>query len=504
MKQRITFFTFLLILSATTSLFSQPLAKKQLEGLSQGITSEEVYGYVLEMADPKYKGRLAGSPEYMQVAQWTAERFREWGIEPAGDNGTYFQHFKQSYSDVFTPGAFSMILDGKKQEYTAPEDYYPGSNAAAGEVEGQLVFAGYGITAPELGYDDYENIDVQGKIVVIASGNPYKGEDATLRNQWGSFSSGRYKLQNAIEQGAAGAIYMDKLASPGAPYSEGFIYVHAGERPVADIFKAAGKNPRQLLKTIDETMTPQSFDLEVTAALTADTKYYPEAMTANVVGIIPGNDPALKDEVIIMGGHLDGQGYLGLLFSSALDNASGVANVMGAAKALGQLKGKLKRSVIFILFGAEETGLVGSEFYCMNPYFPAEKTVLFMNLDMVGNGKGLAVRGSESFPELNQHFVWASENLLNQSLRTAPYRHPVGRPRTDGAMFSLNGFRAFSVGTTDRVNPLYYHDPRDTAELLVPQIMRDAARLLFLSTARIATDDSFRASDLPSVSQFVN
>ncbi len=504
MKQRITIFTILLVLSATTGLFSQPLAKKQLEELSHDISSDEVYGYVLEMADPKYKGRLAGSPEYMDVARWTADRFREWGIEPAGDNGTYLQHFKQPYSDVFTAGSFSLNLDGKKQEYFAPEDYYPGSNAAAGEVEGELVFAGYGITAPDLGYDDYQEIDVQGKIVVIASGNPYKGDDVTLRNQWGTFSSGRYKLQNAMEQGASGAIYMDKLANPGAPYGEGFIYVHAGDRPVADIFNAAGKNPRELFKTIDETMVPQSFDLGLSAALTADTKYHPEGMTANVVGVIPGSDPLLKDEVIIMGGHLDGQGYMGLLFPSALDNASGVANVMGAARALAQLKGKLKRSVVFILFGAEETGLVGSEFYCMNPYFPAEQTVMFMNLDMVGNGKGLAVRGSESFPELNQHFVWANENILKQSLRTAPYRHPVGRPRTDGAMFSLNGFRAFSVGTTDRVNPLYYHDPRDTAELLVPQVMRDAARLLFVSTARVATDDSFRASDLPPVSQFVN
>lgn len=504
MKQRITFFAFLLVFSATSGLFSQPLAKEQLEGISHGISSEEVYGYAVEMADPRYKGRLAGTPEYMESAQWAADLFRQWGIEPAGDNGTYFQHFQQAYSDVYTPGSFTLMVDGKKTSYSAPEDYYPGSNAAAGKAEGELIFAGYGITAPELGYDDYQAIDVQGKIVVIAPGNPYKGEDVSLRNQWGSYSSGRYKLQNAIEQGAIGAIYMDKLASPGAPYSEGFIYVHAGEKPVADIFNAAGKNPQELLKTIDETMKPLSGDLGLTASLTADTRYYPEAMTANVVGVIPGSDPELKEEVIMMGGHLDGQGYLGLLFPSALDNASGVANVMGAARALAQLKGKLKRSVVFILFGAEETGLVGSEFYCMNPYFPAENTIMFMNLDMVGNGSGLAVRGSESFPELNQHFVWANEQILGQSLRTAPYRHPVGRPRTDGAMFSLHGFRAFSVGTTDRINPLYYHDPKDTIELLVPDIMRDAARLLFVSTARIATDDSFRASDLTPVLQLVN
>lgn len=494
----------LLLLFCANTAFSQNIGKQQFENISSTITSDEVYGYVLEMVDPKYKGRLAGTPEYMDVAGWIGDLFREWGIEPAGDNGTYLQHFKQAYSDVFSPGEFSLMINGQKKTYKAPEDYYPGSNAANGRQQGELVFVGYGITAPGLGYNDYQDIDVKGKIVLIAPGNPYKGDDAALRTEWGMFSSGRYKFQNALNHGALGAIYLDKLASPGGPYHEGFIYVHAGEQPIADMFAHTGTDPGALLKQIDETMRPASFSLGIQGVLAAETVYHPEGITANVVGIIPGSDPLLKDEVIIMGAHLDGQGFLGLFFPSALDNASGVANVMAAARALGQLKGQMKRSVMFILFGAEETGLVGSEFYCLNPYIPAERTVVFMNLDMVGNGSGLAVAGAESFPVLQQHFVWANEQIIGRSLRTTPFRAPVGRPRTDGAMFSLHGFRTFHVATTDRVNPMFYHDPRDVPELLVPDIMRDAAKLLFISTARMANDTSFTTKDLPGVSDFVN
>jgi hypothetical protein len=502
MKRIIAIFSLLLVFQGSQIVFSQPISLDPLASISETITADEVYSYVLEMVEPRYKGRLAGTPEYMEVAQWAADLFQKWGIEPAGDDGSYFQYFSQPYSEVKTPGAFSAFIDGQEIRYRAPEDYYPGSNAANGRIEGELVFVGYGITAPELGYNDYQDIDVNGKIVLIAPGNPYKGSDAEMRTSWGEYSSGRYKIQNALNHGAAGVVYMDKLASPGGPYQEGFIYVHAGQRPLEDIFATTGKKPSEILEAIDQTMTPHSFELNVKVALEADTEYHPDGITANMIGMIPGNDPELKDEVIIMGAHLDGQGYLGLLFPGALDNASGVANVMAAARALSKLNGQLNRSVVFILFGAEETGLVGSEHYCLNPLVPVEQTVVFMNLDMVGNGSGLAVWGAESLPGLHRHFEWANEKLIGRSLRSSPLRVPVGRPRTDGAMFAIHGFRVFHVSTTDRVNQLFYHDPRDVPELLVPEIMRDAAKLIFLGTAQMANDRSFRAADLPAAADF--
>jgi hypothetical protein len=503
MKNKVAIILYVLVFSLVPEISAQALTKGHLKQLADEITSEEVYQYVLEMVDPKYKGRLAGTPEYMEIARWVADLFYEWGIDAAGDDGSFFQFFDQPYSEVPSPGRLAVIFDGKAKDYFAPFDYVPGSNSARGSIEADLVFVGYGITAPELGYDDYASIDVKGKIVVIAPGNPYKGQQRHLQTQWGEYSSSRRKLDNAIRQGAAGAIYMDNLASPGGPYSEGFIYVHVAANVIEDIFAHQAADVKQLLESIDETMTPASFLMNSSAVLSAETTYHPHGITANVVGVIPGSDLQLKNEFIIMGAHLDGQGFLGTFFPGALDNASGVANVMAAARGLSQLRGQLKRTVVFILFGAEETGLVGSEHYCLNPLAGPEKTILFMNLDMVGNGSGLAVWGAESFPGLYEHFVNANQ-LIGRSLRTSAFRYPTGRPRTDGAMFSLHGFRTVHIGTTDRVNPLFYHDVRDTADLLVPEIMRDAARLLLLSAAQMANDHSFTADDLPKVSDFAN
>jgi hypothetical protein len=144
--------------------------------------------------------------------------------------------------------------------------------------------------------------------------------------------------------------------------------------------------------------------------IVADTKYFPTGNRATWLDLIEGSDPVLKDEVIIVGAHLDGQGYLGELFPSALDNASGVADIMGAAKALAQSETKPKRSILFILIGGEECGLYGSKFYADNPIFPIGKTVFMINLDMVGNGTGFFVSSGKSYPEIYRHFENANQN----------------------------------------------------------------------------------------------
>ena len=113
-----------------------------------------------------------------------------------------------------------------------------------------------------------------------------------------------------------------------------------------------------------------------------------------------------------------------------------------------------------------------------------------MNLDMVGNGEGLALWHGESYPEILEHFQRNNEKYIGRSLRANEGRMPVGRPRTDGLVFMLNGFRTFHVSTTDRVNPSYYHDPRDVPENLTPDIMRDVSALLFLGVLDLANDES--------------
>ncbi len=457
------------------------------------ITSEELMDYVHELTDTTYRGRLAGSPEYMDVADWAAGLFKQWGIEPAGDNGSYYQYFEWPYTEVLSTGEVTLYQDGEATRLSTPDDYYPGSSSFNGSVRQELVFAGYGISAPELGYDDYTDTDVQGKIVMIAGRTPYTGDNPDTLNLWGKYSSPVYKMENAHSQGAAGVLYLNKLASPGMPHFPGFYYAHIDTHVSEQIL---GKPLEETLEKIRQQGKPQSFTTDFEAEIVSRTRHHGKGTTANVIGYIPGTDPELKEEVIMLGAHLDGQGYLGFHLPGALDNASGVADVLAAARALSEFRGEMKRSVAFILFGAEEVGLVGSTLYCENPVFPSEKTLLFMNLDMVGNGEGLALWHGESYPELLKHFETNNEKYTDRTLRSSKGSMPVGRPRTDGLVFMQHGFRTFHVGTTDRVNPLYYHDPRDTAEHLVPEIMRDVSRMIAAGIVDMANDDSIRADEL--------
>ena len=483
---------FALVLLSGSALFAAHGSDNRQQ-VMETITSEEVMSYVHELVRPEYLGRLAGSPEYMEVACWVARQLQEWGIKPLGDDGSYFQNFPWPYTRVRSVGSLLLHRGGEQWTLTAPNDYYPGANSANGTTHAQVVFAGYGISAPELNYDDFAGMDVKGKIVMIAGGTPYRGNHPDTLNMWGPYSGSVYKMENAYLKGAAGVLYLDKLANPGAPYFDDFRYAHI-DNSVAE--KILNSPLADVLGEIRQSVRPNSFSTDFEATLASDTEFIADGNTANVIGYLPGYDPELKHEAIILGAHLDGQGNLGFHFEGALDNASGVADVMAAARALAQFRGQMKRSVVFIFFGAEEVGLVGSIHYCKNPAFSQENTLLFMNLDMVGNGQGLALWHGESYPEIYTHFARNNQQFIGRNLRTSPGNMPAGRPRTDGAVFMQHGFRTLHVGTTDRVNPMYYHDPRDVASNLVPDIMRDVSRLLFLGVLDLANDNSIRANEL--------
>jgi hypothetical protein len=496
---RLWLLLFLMVALNLPAFSTQPQNDSQearIARVLESITSDELMEYVHELADPKYGGRLAGHPDYMKSAAYVADKLKSWGVEPLGDDGSFYQYFPWHYSEVRSTGKLVLHSGRKKTSFQAPDDYYPGANSYRGKIKADVVFVGFGISAPELGYDDYAGIDVKGKLVMIASATPYTGREEELLNQWGPYSGARYKFANAREKGAAGVLYLDKMANPGAPYFPGFYYANIGPSVIGEVFSGMGKSADDVLKEIRENMKPNSFAIPRSKMeLVSDTRYFADGMTANVVGYIPGNDPKLKEEAIIIGAHLDGQGNLGFHFPSALDNASGVADVMAAARALAHFKGEMKRSVVFIFFGAEEVGLVGSIHYCENPSFGPRQTLTFMNLDMVGNGSGLAVWGGLSYPGVYQHFQDANETYMNRSLRATEARRPVGRARTDGAVFAQHGYPTLHISTTDRVNALYYHDPRDTADLLVPDIMRDVSRMLFRGIFGMANDETLKVDE---------
>jgi len=454
------------------------------------ISSNELLEYVNELSSDKYQGRLSGSAQYLQAAQWCAAKFKEWGVQPA-NNGSFFQYFHNEYSDVLSLGEVVYTNSNEQTNLQFQTDYLPGSNSSNGTVEAELVYVGYGITAPELGYDDYKNVDVKGKIVVLERDVPYTKNDPTLA-KWTPYAYHRYKFRNAVAHGAAGMIYNSMVANPNTVNLDGFVYAHVTNQVVEKIFSDAGKDYAEVSKQLKNMEIPSfAFPAGQKIKITAETIYHPDGKACNVVGMIEGSDPVLKNEVIIVGGHLDGQGQMGeVVFPSALDNASGVADIMGAAKAMAYSGVKPKRSVLFILLGGEECGLYGSEYYASNPIFPVEKTKLMINLDMVGNGTGFFLAGGKTYTDLYRHFENANNKWIHRTMQTNVANKNYGRPRSDESNFENVGIPTFGLWTRNSVFPVYYHDPRDKTDVLTPEIMEDAAKLLYLGILGLANDES--------------
>jgi len=480
---------FITIVFLSTRLLSQNSDSAKILKSFLTISSHDLLKIADELSSEKYKGRLSGSPEYMDAAKWCAGRFEELGLKPA-NNGSWFQYFPNAYSEVYSKG--SVILtnpDGEKTALQFPDDFMPGSNSASGTVSGEMVYVGFGITAPELGYDDYKNLDVKGKILIMETGIPYTKNDS-IQGRWTPYSYHRYKFKNAVEHGAKGLLYVGTIANPNTSFIENFVYAHISDKVAGQIFADAGKDYKEVKNGLTEFKIPSfAFNPKQKVSISASTKNYPDAKSCNVVGLIEGSDPILKNEVIIVGGHLDGQGYLGELFPSALDNASGVANIMGAAKALAQSEVKPKRSVLFILIGGEECGLYGSKFYADHPLFPVDKTVFMINLDMVGNGTGFFVSSGKSYPEIFSHFEAANQNYLHRKMEASEWRKSYSRPRSDAANFEYAGIKTLSLWTSGSVFPVYYHHPKDKTDVLTPEIMEDAAKLLYLGILGVANDE---------------
>lgn len=462
------------------------------EEIFHSVSSHDLLDYAAELSSAPYEGRLSGSPGYEKAARWVALQLESWGIRPLLPDSSYFQWFSNPWTEVLDPGSV-ILLPSKGVARTTrrvlefPEEFFPGSNSASGKVTGEVVYAGFGISAPELEYDDYAGLDVRDKIVMLESGVPYSKNDSLLKS-WEKYSYHRYKFARARELGAAGLLYTGLVANPNTSYLDGFVYAHVGEAVAGELMKESGHTYASLKKEISQTLKPNSFETGRKVTIKAKTRHFGENRSCNVIGMIEGSDPLLKEEALIVGAHLDAVGHPGMLFPGALDNASGCADLLGAAKALASSGVKPARTIIFVFFGGEECGLYGSRASVENPWWPREKVLFMLNLDMVGNGKGFFLQGGLSYPAYLEHFQQVNNEFIHRNLRSSENRISYGRPRTDSAVFQTAGYPTMNLWTTESVKTVYYHHPLDNTAGLTPEIMEDAAKLIALSLFRIAND----------------
>jgi hypothetical protein len=369
-------------------------------------------------------------------------------------------------------------------------------NSGNGEITAEVVYVGYGVTAPELNYDDYKGIDVKGKIVLVNRDVPHIDPRNPEYKKWVGYCYHQYKLENAVKHGAEGFIYIDGAsANPNITYDPSIIVCGIGPQPLADIFAGLKINNTELLEKMRKTFKPGSFNTGKIMTIRANTTRHPEGKGCNVIGMIEGTDPLLKSESIVIGAHLDAVGNAGgKVVNGALDNASGVVDIMGAAKAMAQSGIALKRSVIFVMFGGEENGLHGSRLYAGKPALPKEKNVVVINLDMVGNGTGLAVSGSSPYKQLLTYFEQANVKYIHRPFRgSAPEpTEYYGRPRSDAFNFSSIGYRTMSLGTTGGYKKVFYHLPGDDPDAVTIDIMESVAKMMYVAITNMANDATLK------------
>ena len=490
----------ILLLVQSPSGKAQSDYENQLLKQFHEITSEEMMGWVEKLCSAEFNGRLTGTPEYVASAEWVAARLKDWGIQPGEENNSWFQWFDWPYTVVNDIGYLSLNLrqpDGSVilKKYNYPDDYYPGMNSGSGEVTSEVIFAGFGITAPEHNYDDYKGIDVKGKIVLVNRDVPFVNPRDPEYSKWVAYCYHQYKLENAVRHGASGFLYVDGAsANPNISYDSSIIVAGIGQQPLDDIFSGLKTTNGEILEKIRKSLKPASFNTGKSVTIKANTTRHPEGKSCNVVGIIEGSDPVLKNEYIILGGHLDAVGKAGKVVNGALDNASGVVDILAAAKALALSGIPLKRSVVFLFIGGEEVGLVGSKLFSSRKYYPSEKTITYINLDMVGNGTGLYVGAGNPYKELLTYFEEANRKYIHRPMRvSAPSPGEYyGRPRSDEVIFRMAGYRTMSVYTTDSYKKVYYHLPGDDPDALTIEIMEDVAKMIYVAVSEMANDASLK------------
>ncbi|MBI3933788.1 MAG: M28 family peptidase [Acidobacteria bacterium] len=376
------------------------------------------------LASDELKGRGDGTPELDKAAAYIEEQFREAGLEPLP--GGFFQTFTAATGAELGKDNQLTARTPKSQSYRLRKDFIPLSFSGTGKTTGSVIFAGYGITAPEYNYDDYQGVDVKGKIVLALRHEPQETDQASLfrGRQLTRHAEFISKAINARNHGAVALLIVndpvnhsgrdDRLVPFGTssgPNDLGIPIVQVTQEVVTSWMKQAGKSFVELQKALDRNLQSQSFPLPVDFQLTVHTEVHQRRSDLkNVVGVLRGNDPQLRDEYIVIGAHYDHLGsgeqggtmapsQIGQIHHGADDNASGTAGIMELARYFAA-DGNLRRSLLFMAFAGEELGLLGSAHYVQQPLAPLDRTIAMLNLDMIGrvNNNKLYVGGVGTSP----------------------------------------------------------------------------------------------------------
>jgi len=432
---------------------------------------------VTYLASDSLEGRKPGTKSCDLAAEYIRKGFKEAGLTFINDEA--FQYF-QVTTDIKTGDHNELSVNGTP--YTLNKDYLPFSFSANASLTSTVAFAGYGFdfVADTTKWDDYQNLDVKGKWVLIFRGNPEPDKENSM---FLPYSKERSKVLAAKDKGAAGVLLVtgvvwdknDELANLSYDKSKsgsGIPVIHIKRELANKILEASGVTIENLEAEINKSRLPKSMLVQAEVSATTDVQLT-SVRTQNVIGVLPGKDAALKDQVIVVGAHYDHLGWGGpgsgsrypdtvAVHNGADDNASGTAALMELARMLKHLKTPLRKTVVFVAFSAEEMGLLGSSWYTSHPVYPLNKTDLMINFDMVGRMNkavpAISVGGTGTFNN--------AETLLNELLTGRSFKasySPEGYGPSDHAPFYADSVPVLYFNTGAHTD---YHTPGDDAQLL--------------------------------------
>jgi Zn-dependent M28 family amino/carboxypeptidase len=438
--------------------------------------SGRAIAHIEYFADPARAGRFSGSPGYVASAEYMADQFRGLGLQPLGDDGSYFQRFKQTVVSISAMPTLELVgPEGKA--YVPRRDFTErvGGRAGAGVAEGNVVYVGGGIRNAD--YSDYKGTHPEGNIVLIAG--PTDGDP----------------IDAAIRAGAKGVIFVTesdadvgiiKFSAIAAFERQTVPVVSVTEAVADELIAGSGKRIADLRHELEERQRraeqrpslqrvapePLSFDTSNRVKLSVSLGPVHEVDTMNVVGMLRGNDAERAKKFLIIGGHLDGVGVdpNGALFPAANDNASGPAVTIEIARVLVANRALLGNSFIFVGFAGEEEGLVGSEMFVQHSItrdWRPDNVVAFVNLDMNGCCGGLAA--SDEVFALHDRLKNAAERL-GYSLDYTP---PIGT--SDHFSYLRRRVPAITVGPTE-VGP--FHTTGDDVRSIDPDRLRESGEVV--------------------------
>jgi len=395
---------------------ADPNLKTALESIKGG----EILNHIKVLASDEFEGRGPGTPGEEKTVAYLTEQLRKMGLKPGNPDGTYVQPVPLvGFQAKQVNGSFETA--GKSVALTFPKNFVAVSRRMAQEVKvanSEVVFVGYGVVAPEYGWDDYKGLDVRGKTLIMLVNDPavpdpndpskldpafFKGRAMTYYGRW------TYKYEIASEKGAAAAILVHETGPAGYPFEvvqgswsrENFDIAQpqAGQVPsrvaiegwistekAKELFAASNRDFEALKKAaLRRDFRPEALNCRAQFAILNSLR---EVQSRNVIAKLEGSDPALKNEVVIYTAHWDHLGRDPALsgdqiFNGAADNASGVAGVLEIAQALAAVRPAPKRTMVFLAVTAEEKGLLGAKFYATHPLYPLERTLADINLDVI-------------------------------------------------------------------------------------------------------------------------